>query len=274
MAAGTARIAACVFAVLAARHIFRSLRGGKAQEEYDKIRKNVNHRLRKSVRNEFNYQHVKDFIDSMGITYASKGFITPAKYLGCKFLSAFLLMGAGFCLHPAAGVLLLFVGFKLPDMIAMEGNKKDNAMILEDIKDIFDILRLQTKAGVFLTNALSECYLTVKNDRLKQALFQMTTSIIAKHDIEGAVKEFKRMFDNIYINSFAISIGQSLETGQAAQMFSDMSKQIESIDKAIIISEREKIKKQVTAIQLLLYCGIIAAIIYIALLAFMQTEII
>ena len=56
--------------------------------------------------------------------------------------------------------------------------------MMPDIKVIYDTLRIQTKAGVFINEALGQCYLKVRNERLKEALLILNGKLIRDKDIE------------------------------------------------------------------------------------------
>ena len=131
-----------------------------------------------------------------------------------------------------------------------------------DLKRVYDTLRIQTKAGVFLTSSIAECYLVAENKRLKKALLELNNKIIAKNDIESAIEDFNSKFKNPYIDTFCIVIKQSLESGKTVQILEDLSAQIKDIQQAISIREAERVKYKLEGLQFLVYVGVIAIVAY------------
>lgn len=50
--------------------------------------------------------------------------------------------------------------------------------MLNDIRLIYDTLKIQSKSGVYITDILSECQLLVQMPRLKKALMELTMKFI------------------------------------------------------------------------------------------------
>jgi tight adherence protein C len=142
-------------------------------------------------------------------------------------------------------------------------DKSDNEKMLADIENVYDVLRIQTKAGVYITSVLTDCYLVVRNKRLKSAFLKLTSDIAAKNDIESALNDFKSKFRNEYIDTLVIIVKQSMQTGQASKIFDDIREQIADIDAAMLIAEKERINRQIITVQLILYFAIIAVAVFI-----------
>lgn len=215
----------------------------------------------------FNYDELKLYMSRSGVDFMTNEKLTPLGYVGLKLLlSLFLLI---VCIQQGSVFGGLFLGiacFFIIDLIINMSDKSDNDKMLDDIKNIYDTLRIQTKAGVYITSVLTDCYLVVQNRRLKKALLDLTSDIIAKNDIEYSLDKFKDKFNNEYIDTMVIIIRQSLKTGQAVKMFDDIKVQIDDIDAAMIIAEQNRIKSQIIFVQLLLYLSIIALAIFVAVL--------
>lgn len=235
---------------------------------YDDIYKSMNDSRDKSMEalrasmnqsnfNLFNYDKISAFILSRGVVYMSNGKIDALKYLlikmGCAVFFGVLAMQA----HVLAFIPAVVVGFLFPDLVVTQSDKSDNANMALDIKNIYDNLRIQTKAGVFLTESLSECYLIVKNGRLKKALLQLTSEIVAQSDIIMAVEEFNKKFNNNYIDEFCVIMKQSLESGRTVKLLDDISNQLADMQAAINIKEKEKLQRKIMYGQLLLYGGVL-----------------
>ena len=80
-------------------------------------------------------------------------------------------------------ICFVFISCTKKEQTKIEQNsevEKDETIIFNN--DI-STLKIQTKAGVFLSYSLSECYLIVKNARLKAAMLEMTNKIVIKNDV-------------------------------------------------------------------------------------------
>ncbi|MBU9735471.1 type II secretion system F family protein [Diplocloster agilis] len=204
----------------------------------------------------FRYDRIQDYLEHYGVTYMFPGKADPVSYLAVKGVFALLCMAAGLQIHPAIGLLLLPVGFQAPDGLIRLSNQQDNDEMLADIKNVYDTLRIQTKAGVYLTHSLSECYLAVENGRLKAALLTLTNRIVAKSDITQALEEFHEKFENKYIDILCMILQQSLESGRTVQILEDVSSQLTDMQHAIHMKEKEKLDRKIQVLQLLIFVGI------------------
>lgn len=225
----------------------------------------ISKKMGKSKNKGFNYESVESFITRTGFTYMTKDKVSPVGYIILKMVLAVFGFVVGIQIHILAGPVLGLICYLLLDFILNESNKGDNTKMLSDIKSIYDTLRIQTKAGVYITSVLAECYLVVENKRLKAALLQLTSDIIAKNDIADALEKFRSKFSNEYINTLAIIIKQSLQTGQASKMFTDIRGQIKDLEAAIVEQEKKRIQTKITMVQMLLYVSIILVSVYIAM---------
>jgi pilus assembly protein TadC len=221
----------------------------------------------------FNYEELDKYIHRKGIVYIFNGHLNPIGYMLVRLVFAFGFMIFGLTVNTAVGIVCLPVGYFATDWIFNESNKSDNRKMLDDIKNIYDTLRIQTKAGVYITSVITDCYLVVQNKRLKSALLKLTSDIIAKNDIDNALDEFKSQFENEYIDNLVIIVKQSMKTGQAAKMFEDIRQQITDIERAMIEKEKMDIGTKITIVQILLYLGIIAVSIYVCVVALSSSSI-
>ena len=127
---------------------------------------------------------------------------------------------------------------------------------------MYDTLRIQTKAGVYLTSSLTECYLVVKNPRLKTALLDLNNYIMIKNDVYTGIEEFNMKFDSPFVNTFCIVIKQGIESGKTVQVLEDLSSQIRDIDNSMKEKLSEQIKSKLAINQLLIFIGLIATVLY------------
>ena len=136
--------------------------------------------LKSSKVNHFSYEEIEKYLRKNGVEniFENKK-ITPPMFILVRIFMGILFMMVGIKEELwIAAVLLGIVGFYTPNMMIKISNDSDNDKILVDLKNIYDTLRIQTKAGVYLTYALAECYLVARNSRLKKALLELNDQII------------------------------------------------------------------------------------------------
>lgn len=223
---------------------------------------NMQSNMKSSKLNFLNYESIDKFIKYTGLGYMFGKQFDPIMFMGVNILLTLLGFYIGWKLNPLYSLPLAVAGFFLLTGVGILNNSSDNNALLEDVKQVYDTLRIQTKAGVFLTSALSECYLVVRNKRLKKALIELANDLLVKNDLEAAADEFQGKFKNQYIDQMAVIIKQSQESGRAAQMFDDISGQIDDIQAAINLKEKEKIRTQITICQTFVYIQILAVVIF------------
>lgn len=219
--------------------------------------------LKKSKLNYLKYDSIQKFLNTKGATYMFGEAANPVTYMLIKILVLLLLFMAGMSLEGIlVAVLLALTGFFLPDILLTVSNSSDNDAMLEDIKCVYDTLRIQTKAGVFLTASLSECYLAVRNRRLKSALLELTNDISTRREIDDALERFNEKFDCGQIDIFCIVIRQSMESGRSVKVLEDLSLQMNDLQRAINMKEKEALDRKVQIIELLIFMGLLAVTVY------------
>lgn len=219
--------------------------------------------LKKSKLNYFNFQSIQKFLKTRGAVYMFGEMATPVTFLLVKLLAFLLLFMVGISFNSVpAGLILGVIGFFMPDILLNVSNSMDNDTMLSDIKCIYDTLRIQTKAGVFLSASLCECYLAVKNRRLKSALLELTNDISTRREIDDALERFNEKFDFGQIDIFCIVIRQSMESGRSVKVLEDLSLQLNDLQRAINMKEKEALDRKVQVIELMLFVGLLAVTVY------------
>ena len=219
--------------------------------------------LKKSKLNYFQYDSIETFLNTKGAVYMFGTIANPVIYMLIKTLAFLLLFMTGVSIGGFALAFLLGItGFFLPDVLLTVSNSADNDAMLGDIKCIYDTLRIQTKAGVFLSASLSECYLAVRNRRLKSALLELTNDISTRRDIDDALERFNEKFDCGQIDIFCIVIRQSMESGRSVKVLEDLSLQMNDLQHAINMKEKEALDRKVQVIELLIFIGLLAVTVY------------
>lgn len=209
------------------------------------------------------YEQTKLFLSQYGANYMMGRHVAPEEY-GLINIALALLFGLfGSINFGILGLVIgLVVGFFLLKVLLILSNQSDNDKILYDMKGIYDTLKMKTEGGMFLTAALSECYKVARNKRLKTALHEMQSEIIAKRDIPQAVENFNVKFKNKYIDTFCVIIRQSLESGKTVEILKDMSDQLTEMQKAINVKIKAKLEAQINAVQMMIYVGLLIMIVY------------
>ena len=223
--------------------------------------------MKASTIKSFNYDAVEQYINSSGLAYMTNYKMTPLLYIISRVGLALFLMVIGLQFNLIAGLVMIPIGYFGVDFIINMSDKADNDKMLADIEDVYDTLRIQTKAGVYITSVLKDCYLVVKNKRLKSAFLKLTSDIAAKNDIDTALDDFRGKFRNEYIDTLVIIIKQSMQTGQAAKMFDDIREQIADIDAAMLVNEKNSINSKIIFVQLIVYVSIIVVAVYITFIS-------
>ena len=219
--------------------------------------------LKKSKLNYFNFHSIQKFLKTRGAVYMFGEMATPVTFLLVKLLAFLLLFMVGISFDSIpAGLILGVLGFFMPDILLNISNSMDNDTMLSDIKCIYDTLRIQTKAGVFLSASLCECYLAVKNRRLKSALLELTNDISTRREIDDALERFNDKFDFGQIDIFCIVIRQSMESGRSVKVLEDLSLQMNDLQRAINMKEKEALDRKVQIIELMLFIGLLAVTVY------------
>lgn len=215
----------------------------------------------------FSYSSIEKFLNNSGAKQMFK-WLNPVTWLFIEIITALFGIMVGASLAGIIGAVMgCVIGFMFPRFVAAQSNSGDNKKLLTDLRTIYDVLRIQTKAGVYTSLILSDCYLSVRNKRLREALMELVSDIAVNSDMEEAMEKFRSKFSNDYIDSLALVIKQSLVTGSSAQMLDDIAIQINNIEDALLVNQRNTVTTKLTFVQLLLYGSIIAVSGYIAITA-------
>lgn len=238
------------------------------QKQYNKMqgrgKQFLTENMKRAKGKSFNYEYMDAFINKYGVNFMIKG-ITPVGYVALKLIASLFVMVVTMHENVVLGLAFGPVCYYILDFIFIESNKSDNKLMLEDIKNVYDTLRIQIKAGVYITSVLTDCYLVVKNKRLKKAFLELTSDIAAKNDLEESLDRFTYKFDNQYIDNLATVIKQSMTTGQAGKMFDDIKGQINDIENAMVEAEKQRINAQILIVQALMYVAILVSTVYLCL---------
>ena len=184
------------------------------------------------------------------------GFLLLRILLGIAGFLVFLLLA------PSYGILAGVTLFFLPNGLVLYMNGKDNLKMLPDLKHMYHSLEIQTRAGVFVTDAMAELYGSVKERRLKQALLELAGDLVMRSDLGDALERFQKKFDNRYVDSLCMIILQAMESGQSVDLLSDLSEQIKDMEASVLSQKKEALDRSVTFYQLGILVAVMGVVLY------------
>ena len=211
----------------------------------------------------FSYERIRKYLKKTGNTYnlTPLGYITLKLLIPAIFLFLFIIIGNAYI----PGIILAILGYFILDILIKQRDKKDMKAIKFELRDIYDSLKMQITAGVFIGDALKECYLIASNKRFKNSLAILSAEIALNNNIDAALDNFLESFNSEEIKNFVLSIKQSLKTNKIKEQLEDQSEQINEMNLIVLQDATKKINDKVTVIQLLVFAGIFVATFYFCL---------
>ncbi len=207
------------------------------------------------------YQNRERWLMRNGASYHLGEKITPGRFFALRFL----LMLPGMVVFQRFGTLSAVVAgmvfFEVPVLLVLYMNHSDNLKMLSELKLVYHALEIQVRAGVYITDALAECYGVVREKRFRKALLDLAGDILMRSNVSEAITDFQNKFDNRYIDSLCMIVLQTLESGQALDLLSDLSEQIKDMEEAVLAGKKESLDRSITFYQL----GILAAVLVVVL---------
>ena len=198
--------------------------------------------------------------------------LTEERYFLLRVIVALLCAACGLGikvlleLSPLVGVAWATVGmtfgYMLPKLVFRISDMRDNEQMTADIRKLYEYVKIQVKAGMYLTNTLSACYLAISNRRLKQGLLELNSRLVATNSVPVAIADFGEKFTNEYIAYFCLIVSQSEQSGRMAQMLDDMTRQMEDLEKYMMTQKRGRMERKVLFLTLLVFVGILLIAAY------------
>lgn len=219
--------------------------------------------LREKNRESNWYRRTEIWLSKNGAAFHYGKWLNPTGYLALRIVLALLGLLAVSGISVGYGVLVSLILFFLPVWMLTYLNRKDNLSLLPEIKLVYHALEIQIRAGVYVTDALAECYGSVQDRRLRQSLLDLAGDIVMKSDIYEALERFQGKFDNRYIDALCITILQALESGQAVELLGDISEQIKDMETTVMERKKGALDRSITFYQL----GVLAAVMGVVLYA-------
>ena len=208
------------------------------------------------------YGRTQAWLTRNGAKFHAGKSIGPMSFLAVRILLAAAGFGILTMMSPAYGVLGGAALFFLPSGLVLYLNSRDNLRMLPDLKHMYHSLEIQTRAGVFVTDALAELYGSVHEKRLKQALLELAGDLVMRSDLGQALEKFQGKFDNRYVDSLCMIILQAMESGQSVDLLSDLSEQIKDMEASVLSQKKEALDRSVTFYQLGILVAVMGVVLY------------
>ena len=160
--------------------------------------------------------------------------ITPVKYL---LMRLFLSLGAVLTLESIGWgyALLAAMGlYYVPELLLLYLNRQDNHKMMPDLQLIYQALEVQTCAGVYVTDALTECCQSVRTQRLQQALMELSVDLVIQSDLVTALSDFQQ----------------------------DMGEQLKDMELAVLQQQKSALDRSITFYQLGMLGAVLGIILY------------
>ncbi len=219
--------------------------------------------LREKGRSSGWYQRSMRWLAQNGGTFHYGRHMTPARFLALRLVlgaAGMTVLGTISWEYGLASCALLFF---LPSLLLQYMNNQDNERLLPELKLIYHALEIQIRAGVYVMDALAECYGSVQEKRLRAALLELSGDLVMNADIYEALDRFQGKFDNRYVDSLCVTVLQALESGQAVELLGDIGEQIKDMEETVLERKKGALDRSITFYQL----GILAVVLGIALYA-------
>lgn len=232
----------------------------------------LNTHLKENKNRVFDYEKIKYFLTKNGASYHVGKTIEPIRYMALRIVFSAMGILIGIQYHPIVPFLLAIVAFQLPKFYIIYQNKQDNEKLLSEIKLIFNSLSVQICAGIYVTDALTECYGIIKDKRLKNAFKDLSGEIIMKSNLNESLAKFQSNFDNRYIDSLCLIVIQSLESGQAVELLKDIGEQIKDMEASLLLKRKGKLDRNTTFCLIGIMAVILGVVIYACISQIMQAS--
>lgn len=188
--------------------------------------------------------------------------ITAVKFLCGRLLLAFAAALAVGRIGWEYGLFTATVLYYVPELLLVYLNRRDNRKMLPEIQLIYQALEVQILAGVYVTDALTECCQSVRTRRLQQALMELSGDIVMQSDLVTALSDFQQKFDNRQIDALCITLIQAGESGQAVDLLKDMGEQLKDMELAVLQQQKSALDRSITFYQLGMLGTVLGIILY------------
>ena len=203
------------------------------------------------------------FLDAWGVTYYSKGKITPLVYLSGKLFCAAAGFAAGMIFYGmTAAFILSAAAYLYPDVRAKLRNRRDNVKMLKSIMDVYDVVFLQTDAGEYITRTLIDAYRVASHPRLKAALITLTGDILSSNDLIVSVEVFAGKFENENIDNLVVTVKQLAQNDASMTMLEDIRGYLRTLMESSNRYEQERLRRMGDACLFAIFFCMMAVLVY------------
>ncbi len=194
----------------------------------------------------------------------------PDYFVIASGASALIACFLGISFRWQLGMIGLMAGFFLPGAILYASNLHDNAVILKDLKWLYETISVQLEAGLHIRQAILESEGMMKNKRLRKALKNLSEELINGEDMTTSLESFEKSFRNHYVNSFCLILRQMQDSGYAVKLLGDIRLQLEEMELQQLSKKKQSLEMELQVFQLLLFAGILVLVMYGCILAVLQ----
>lgn len=227
-----------------------------------KAYENVCMHARNSPKDIFDYERWESYLRTHGASYYYGTWMNPVIYIALCITTGLLGLTLGVASGLLIGVICALIGVFLPGILLQYLDKRDNERMLAELDLVYSALSIQIRAGVYISDALTECYGSVTHERLRDALQNLSGDIVMKADLDQALERFQGSFRNRYIDSLCITILQATESGQAVELLGDIAEQIKDMEITLQHKKKEQLNRSATFYQLGIFALILVLVLY------------
>lgn len=252
----------CFFVFYICYYLINEDMKSKVIKRYQDVKDKSQERASLSIRKKTAYEEMDSFLNSSGAKYRLGANFSPFDFTVMRLVCGCLLAILGLLLHPALFFVGAIIGYIFPAWSISNYDHEDNKRMLADIELLFSITALQLRNGVYISKVIYECYLSVENPRLKQALLDLSLSIDNKNNPYQAFHDFDCKFNNEYIHSYCVALEQLQDYGIAVHMLDNLQEQMKGIRKSNYIRIEETEENRGFLVVTVCFIGAIIFLVY------------
>lgn len=229
-------------------------------------------KLPKYLRMEYTENKLEKCGNPLHLTAMSYWLLKTLIAVGLFFSSMQIhLLGKSYSANIVTSILFAILGFYIVDIVNYFNNKDDINKIRLDLADVYDLINLQTMAGVNIGHALVEAYTVCKNKRLKKSLIKLAAKINLSKNIERALEDFNNEYNMPEIETFVVTIKECVDTGAYEETIDDQSSSLKTVNALYVERQTEKIDMYMLLIDMLMFIGILAVVFFVVASNLMQS---
>lgn len=242
-------------------------RGELSEKKLKKLRKSYHDRVLSRYGNNTRIRSIFNFYDDWLIKSGNPYHLNALSYLFIKALIiVFFILYLAFIRTINIPVILLFLFlYFFINLSTFYSNKDDEKQIRRDLPNIYNILEIETYAGVPIEQAILDVHEEINCKRLKTAFIDLSAEIITRRNILEALAHMRDKFYSPEIYSFCLTIEQGIVTGKIRNMLSNQRELLYKtyLNSKDIETTNNEIKVGIALILLFISIGAITVYSYI-----------